>query len=333
MATLVTKKFEELETTDNNGYLLPSSVSFIINSLCQEIGCSTETQNTYINQYNANVVNTSSYAKSNIKSAPKEYDGRANFNKQNARKGANEWKSKPGFSVTKFAMVDNSQSIIDLIRSDMNKISEQNIVAKIESMKSNIDEIVESTDEDEDDLKEKMHKLFSVIFNISVTNKLPVIYAKVYVAIAEKQRELLEEFMMNKLAEHMESLNGIVDVSENNYDEFCEFTAKNLARKNASALFCEIAKIGAIGPMTIERMDAIFEDLLAQVMTKINDKSKQKEADEITENLVVIITNLGKLLDKSKYLETMKTITGYKTGEKPGLSSRAKFKYMDLIGK
>jgi hypothetical protein len=36
---------------------------------------------------------------------------------------------------------------------------------------------------------------------------------------------------------------------------------------------------------------------------------------------------------KTKHLETFVAISGYKTSEKPGLNSRTKFKYMDLIGK
>ena len=141
----------------------------------------------------------------------------------------------------------------------------------------------------------------------------------------------MQEFMDNKLNNHNDSMTGIVDVSEANYDEFCEFTLKNTNRKNASALFCEIAKANAIPSITIEHMDTLFDRLLEQVICNIETKSKQKEVDETTENLVVMFASLGKHMDKSKYVDRFKTISGYKTGEKPGLSSRAKFKYMDLI--
>lgn len=326
MATLVTKKFEELTNTGNNGYSLPIQVLATIRNLCEEIGCSDDTQNTYVNQYNASV----GASVSNTHAKPKEYDGRANFNKQQARKNAADWKAKNGFQVTKFSMVDNSQALIDGIRSNMNKLSDKNIDTKLEELKSNIDEIADTSDEDEDDLREKMTKIFEVVFNASVSYKLPIIYARVYGTIYEKQPRLIQEFMDNKLNAHKDSMTGIVDVSEENYDEFCEFTLKNTNRKNASALFCEIAKANAIPSITIENMDIIFDRLLEQVICNIETKSKQKEVDETTENLVVMFASLGKHMDKSKYADIFKTISGYKTGEKPGLSSRAKFKYMDL---
>ena len=332
MATLVNKKFDELVSTGNNGYVLPSQVLATIKTLCDEIGCSDDTQNTYVNQYNAHVTTSVSSVASVAKSKPKEYDGRANFNKQQARKNGAEWKNKSGFQVTKFSMVDNSQALIDGIRSNMNKLSDKNIDAKLEELKTNIDEIVDTTDDDENDLREKITKMFDVTFNASVTNKLPAIYAKVYGVIYEKQPILIEEFMNDKIKKYTESMDGIVDVSEENYDEFCEFTLRNTNRKNASSLFCEIAKTGVVPSITIERMDTLFENLLDQVIVKIDTKSKQKEVDEMTENMVIIFTSLGKHLDKSKYIDRLKMIAGYKTGEKQGLSSRAKFKYMDLIG-
>lgn len=331
MATLVTKKFEDLTNTGNNGYTLPVQVLATIRSLCDEIGCSEDTQNTYVNQYNANVSSASNTSVSGVNAKPKEYDGRANFSKQQARKSA-EWKAKNGFQVTKFSMVDNSQALIDGIRSNINKLSDKNIDTKLEELKTNIDEIVDTTDEDEDDLREKMTKIFDVIFNASVSYKLPTIYACVYGIVYEKQPQLLQEFMDTKMIQHIESMDNIVDVSEENYDEFCEFTLKNANRKNASTLFCEIAKRNVIPTITIESMDILFDRLLEQVIRKIEIKSKQKEVDETTENMVAIFTSLGKHMDKSKYIDRLKMISGYKTGEKPGLSSRAKFKYMDLIG-
>ncbi len=338
MATVVNKKYEELENNGNNGYVLPSQVLSIIKTICEEIGCTDDTQNTYVNQYNANVGFTASASATAATAAaakgkPKEYDGRANFTKQQARKNGADWKNKAnGFQVTKFSMVDNSQALIDGIRSNMNKLSDKNIDGKLEELKTNIDEIVDTTDGDEDDLREKMTKMFDVIFNTSVTNKLPTIYAKVYKIVNEKQPQLIQEFMDEKIKAHMESMNNIVDVSEENYDEFCEFTLRNSNRKNASNVFCEIAKTEAMPNITIASIDSLFDILLQQVVCKIENKSKQKEVDEITENLVVISASLGKQMDKSKYVDTLKTIAGYKTGEKAGLSSRAKFKYMDLIG-
>ena len=328
MATLVNRKFDELSKTGNNGYSLPDPILTKIKMLCSEIGYVDDRQNTYVNQYNANVVthvkkdaaNSGSIGISSVDSAPRK------------KMGGGDWKAKPTFNVTKFAALDNSQILINEIRSDMNKITEKNVDSKLETMHANIDEIIDSTDGDQDDLKEKMDKLFDVVFNASVTNKLPAIYARVFETIAAKQSTLAEEFIQAKLDNYLKSMEGIVDVSERNYDEFCEFTAKNAARKNISALFCEIAKRGSIAALPLDRIDVLFESLLSKVIADIEDKPKQKGADEITENIVVIFVNLGKLLDTSKYMDRLRTLATYKNGEKPGLSSRAKFKFADLVG-
>lgn len=331
MATLVNRKFDELSKTGNNGYSLPDPILTKIKLLCSEIGYVDDRQNTYVNQYNANVV-------THVKKDPSNSGGGIpnssvdSVRPPGKKMGGGDWKAKPTFNVTKFAALDNSQILINEIRSDMNKITEKNVDSKLETMHTNIDEIIDSTDGDQDDLKEKMDKLFDVVFNASITNKLPAIYARVFETIAAKQSILAEEFIQAKLDNYLKSMEGIVDVSERNYDEFCEFTAKNAARKNISALFCEIAKRSSIAALPLERIDVLFESLLSKVIVDIEDKSKQKGADEITENIVVIFVNLGKLLDTSKYMDRLRSLATYKNGEKPGLSSRAKFKFADLVG-
>jgi len=331
MATLVNRKFDELSKTGNNGYSLPDPILAKIKMLCSEIGYVDDRQNTYVNQYNANVV---THVKKDLGSEANGANAANSTMRLPGKKigGGGDWKAKPTFNVTKFAALDNSQILINEIRSDMNKITEKNVDSKLETMHANIDEIIDSTDGDQDDLKEKMDKLFDVVFNASVTNKLPAIYARVFETIAAKQSNLAEEFIQVKLDNYLKSMEGIVDVSERNYDEFCEFTAKNAARKNISALFCEIAKRGSIAALPLERIDILFESLLSKVIEDIEDKSKQKGADEITENIVVIFVNLGKLLVTSKYMDRLRLLATYKSGEKPGLSSRAKFKFADLVG-
>jgi hypothetical protein len=331
MATLVNRKFDELSKTGNNGYSLPDPILTKIKMLCSEIGYVDDRQNTYVNQYNANVVTHVKKDTAGLASGVAS-GGDSTPRLPGKKIGGGDWKAKPTFNVTKFAALDNSQILINEIRSDMNKITEKNVDSKLETMHTNIDEIIDSTDGDQDDLKEKMDKLFDVVFNASVTNKLPAIYARVFETIAAKQSTLAEEFIQAKLDNYLKSMEGIVDVSERNYDEFCEFTAKNVARKNISALFCEIAKRGSIAALPLDRIDTLFESLLSKVITDIEDKSKQKGADEITENIVVIFVNLGKLLNASKYMDRLRTLATYKSGEKPGLSSRAKFKFADLVG-
>jgi hypothetical protein len=275
MATLVNRKFDELSKTGNNGYSLPDPILTKIKMLCSEIGYVDDRQNTYVNQYNANVVTHVKKDTANNGSIGLASGGDSTPRLPGKKiGGGGDWKAKPTFNVTKFAALDNSQILINEIRSDMNKITEKNVDSKLETMHANIDEIIDSTDGDQDDLKEKMDKLFDVVFNASVTNKLPAIYARVFETIAAKQSTLAEEFIQAKLDNYLKSMEGIVDVSERNYDEFCEFTAKNAARKNISALFCEIAKRGSIAALPLDRIDVLFESLLPYGLSRKHQSHK-----------------------------------------------------------
>ena len=64
-------------------------------------------------------------------------------------------------------------------------------------------------------------------------------------------------------------------------------------------------------------------------------KEKQKAVEEMTEALILYFAILGEnaAAIKAENMETFIKISSYKSGETPGLSSRTKFKYMDLVGK
>jgi hypothetical protein len=195
---------------------------------------------------------------------------------------------------------------------------------------------MDSSDSDNDsdgnnEQPSKITKIMDVIYASSVNNKLPLLYSRAYETVYEMYPEEVGAFIEDKLKKHSESMENIIDVSEKDYDKFCEFNLENNTRKNFTTLLCEIAKQGKISTVPIDRITGMLSNLLEQVLAKIDHKIKQKEVEEITENIVLIFASLGKLVEKEKYLPSIQTIVGYKSGEKPGLSSRTKFKYMDLV--
>lgn len=342
MTTITAKLYDDLMFNLNGGYILPECVLSAIKVLCDEIGYTGSTQqNTYVNQYNANVMPAEKPQKPNDWNGGNSKNNRkiggGSNNNRNGGGGGNEWKIKSGFALTKFAALDNSQQLIGDIRTDMNKLSEKNLAAKLETLKKHVNEIMDSSDSDNDSENEtqpptnKISKIMDVIYASSVNNKLPLLYSRAYETVHEMYPEEVNAFIEDKLKKHADSMENIIDVSEKDYDKFCEFNLENNIRKNFTTLLCEIAKQGKISIVSVERMTGMLSNLLEQVLAKIDNKIKQKEVEEITENLVIIFTSLGKLIEKEKYLPSIQTIVGYKSGEKPGLSSRTKFKYMDLL--
>jgi hypothetical protein len=341
MTTITAKLYDDLMFNQNGGHTLPDCVLSAIKVLCDEIGYTGINQpNTYVNQYNANAM-----ASEKLKNQD-DWNGVKNRKTGNNRNGGgsankassnNEWKIKSGFALTKFAALDNSQQLLGEIRTDMNKLNEKNLVAKLETLKKHINEIMDLSDSDNDSNGDneqppnKITTIMDVIYASSVNNKLPLLYSQAYETVYKMYPAEVEAFIKDKLEKHAESMENIIDVSEKDYDKFCEFNLENNIRKNFTTLLCEIAKQGKIGIVSIEKIAGMLSNLLEQVLAKIDHKIKQKEVEEITENVVLIFTSLGKLVEKEKHMPLIQTIVGYKSGEKPGLSSRTKFKYMDLL--
>ena len=90
------------------------------------------------------------------------------------------------------------------------------------------------------------------------------------------------------------------------------------------------AKIGVYENFQQSNMLKITEDLLNHILVIVENAEKQKEVEEISENIVIIFSHFSKEL-KDQFRPIFEKLAS--SEKKPGLSSRTKFKYMDLIGK
>ena len=289
--TTKTYNLNEFERIGRSDYSLPENVLDSIHTLCSLVGYVENIQNTYINQYNVN--------------APTTYQKKSNENMvrthKKTKETVNEWK-RPVFHATVFAEVNDIQALINDIRVGLNKIKESNCEENIAMFIEKIDKIQESVDFGDDcELTEKMQQVFDTIYTICVSNKM-----------------------------YLASMQNIVDVNANdNYDGFCELTAKNSTRKNITNLFCEIAKTGNHENIQVSTIIKMTTDMLSQIFESVELVEKQKEVEEITENIVIIFSHFNKEL-KELFKPMFEQLSSLK---KPGLSSRTRFKYMDFVGK
>jgi len=300
---------------------LPENVLDSIHTLCSLVGYVENIQNTYINQYNVN--------------APTTYQKKSNENtvrtNKKPKETVNEWK-RPVFHATVFAQVNDTQALINDIRVGLNKIKESNCEENIAMFIEKIDKIQESIDFGDDcELTEKMQQVFDTIYTICVSNKMfSKIYATIITQLCQKYRSDFNPMLENKIAEYLASMQNIVDVNANdNYDGFCELTAKNSTRKNITNLFCEIAKTGTHENIQVATIMKMTTDMLSQIFESVELVEKQKEVEEITENIVIIFSHFNKEL-KELFKPMFEQLASLK---KPGLSSRTRFKYMDFVGK
>lgn len=322
--TTKTYNMTEFERIGRTDYSLPENVLVSIRNLCSFVGYAENTQNTYINQYNVNAptTTTSSYQK-------KSNDNMVRTIKK--PKETNEWK-RPVFHATVFAEVNDTQAIINDIRVGLNKIKESNCEENIAMFIEKIDKIQESIDFGDDcELTEKMQQVFDIIYGICISNKMfSKIYATVLTRLCQKYNSHFNQMLDTKITEYLASMQNIVDVNANeNYDAFCESTAKNTTRKNITNLFCEIAKMGEYENIQVASIVKMTTDMLTQIFDSIELVEKQKEVEEITENIVIIFSHFNKEL-KELFKPMFEQLSSLK---KPGLTSRTRFKYMDFVGK
>jgi hypothetical protein len=315
--------YTRLMFDNNGGYVLPDTVVDAIRTLCAEIGYDAgATQDTYINQHNATAPTT----------ATKTFKPRE---QQRGRAKPDNWKAKSDFKVSKFAVLDDTEEILNEIRVFINQINDTNRDKKIGEICEKIDKL--ETDSAEDDLDENMARVFNLIYDTSMSNnQMTETYAVLLSAVYTKYTSHFQDALDKKIAAYSDSFTNIVEVDPNqNYDAFCDFTTQNIVRKKASSVFAEIAKMNTIPALNADYATATIRTMIQNVMSAISFKEKQKEVEETTENLIVYFAILGKIAAplKAEYMGTFTEITNYKTSDKPGLNARTKFKYLDIVGK
>lgn len=302
-------KLSDFDRIRTGSYELDSDVLNNIEYLCEALGYTPNIKNTYINQYNTN---TSATTYSHNKK-PREREVR-----YKAKPKDEEWK-RPAYKTTVFAALDNTQTLIGDIRILFNKINESNCYNTIEQIVVKIDEIRDSVDFGDDaELADRMRQIYDTIYKVATSNKMfSKLYARVLNHINTKYD--LYNIFEHRVTDYLKSMENIVDVDANlDYDAYCDFTSANNIRKNITSLFCE---------MQLESMPQICKTMIEQIENSIDTASKQKEVEEITENLVIIFSHY-KL---AEYKPNIQKLASYTAGEKPGLSSRTRFKYVDLI--
>lgn len=312
--TYTLAEFERIGKTE-----LPEQVLNTIRILCGLVGYVENTPNTYINQHNT-TPNT-------VSKKPKEKEVRERIYKK-PKESKDEWK-RPVFKATVFAEVDATQEKINEIRIGLNKIKEENCEEKINMIIEKIEEIRDSIDFGDDcEMADKMQTIFDTIYTICVSNKIfSKIYACVIACVCTKYGSEFHEMFEKKIGDYLASLENIVDVDSNvDYDAFCEFTAKNNMRKNITNLLCDIAKLGTYAKFQMEDIMKLVSHMFSQIDVMVEDATKQKNVEEITESIVIIFSHFGKDL-KEKFKHVLDKLA---CGGKPGLSNRTRFKYMDL---
>ena len=229
-----------------------------------------------------------------------------------------EWKTD--FKAT--TIVDKSDKMTD-IRTALNKLSPKNYDATSEFILEKVKELIE-------DPTFETSTLITNIVDIMRISKIAV-YPKFYKTLVETFPVFAQS--VDQLQEsYMASMSNIKYVDQNSdYNAFCANNKENDRRKATADFITHLAPLGLIPHNKISFMTDVLVDL---VHTYMKEADKTGEVDELTENIFILMGALIKLSQVPEEIqEKVLYLSQRKVKELPSISSRAIFKYVDLVEK
>jgi len=299
---------------DGFSYILPDSVLSNINALTKEF-------ETFAPSTSA------SFVPEEKQKRPATREG--GFNKKpRMRKNDSfeDWGASRAFKTTVIEKKEGLDKIITDIRASLNKISVKNY----ENQK---EQIVNFTHLLVEDNADSLQRIGNSIFDVASNNKFnSAIYADLYKDMLFLFPSLKNVFL-EFLTTYSESIKEIHYVDSNtDYDKYCDYNKQNDKRKAISTFLSNLAKIGLLEKQKVFDLISYLQNTIQEYM---DIENKTNELEEITENLYLFITMLNPLFKEDQewtpILENVKSYSQLKVKDKKSLSSRAIFKYMDIL--
>jgi len=297
-------------------YKLPETIINIISNLSNELGVAFK-ENTKINSQEEYTGENKKYLK-------------RNFGNKRVKPIMDEeqWEKMKAFKSTQIEQKEGIEKLINDVRVCLNKISNKNYETHRDTIIQYIKEIIENKETDIELLKIKKS-----IFEIASTNKFySELYALLYKDLINKFdcfKENIEPF----INEYIDSIQNINYVDPKvDYDKYCEYNKENDKRKAMSAFIVNLSKNDIVEKNTVINKIVYLEEL---VLSYCDTENKTNELEEITENLFILITkSLSILINEPNWeivVNNIKHLAQMKTKEHKSLSSRALFKFMDIL--
>jgi len=285
-----------------NGFnlVLPDSTIDIISKLAQEVG-------------SPDYVKTPVFKKRDNKDLP--------FKKKRVAE------TSKSFQTTRLEEKIGIDAQIDMIRSNLNKMTDKNYIDIRNKIFDTIDEIITETDD--------INRVSTVVFEIASTNRFfSKIYAELYADLVNKY-EAMKVVFENSLSQFTQLFDTIEYVDSTvDYDRFCKINKDNERRKALSAFFINLMDNNIIPK---DRIVEITRNLLFQMYTFIAIDNKKNEVDELTENIALLYrvdlyaTTNYEPIDGMNIAELIDKIARSKTKDYKSLTNKALFKFMDLV--
>jgi hypothetical protein len=242
-----------------------------------------------------------------------------------------DWEALRTFQTTKIEEKNGLDGQIDILRSNMNKLSDKNFSEIKEKILDNVDKIF-----NENCSSNEILRVVTTLFDIASTNRF---YSKIY---ADLYTELIKKYdiMLNVFEENFNKFLNLFDVIEYvdpsvDYDKFCKINKDNEKRKALSAFFINLMNNNIISK---DKIVNIVKNLLNQINNYISQDNKKNEVDELTENVAILykknLFNTDSINDLENGIsvnEFIYKLAHSKTKNYLSLTNKSIFKFMDLI--
>ena len=231
------------------------------------------------------------------------------------------------FQTTHLEEKVGTDAQIDMIRSNLNKMTDKNYIDIRNKIFDVIDDIVSNDDD--------MIRVSMIIFEIASNNRFfSKMYAELYADLMNKYDVMKGVFensltQFTQLFDTIEYVDSIVD-----YDKFCKINKDNERRKALSAFFMNLMDNNIISK---ERIVEITRNLLFQMYTFMSIDNKKNEVDELSENIALLYRadlyamTIHEPIDGMNITQLVDVVARSKTKAYKSLTNKALFKFMDLV--
>jgi hypothetical protein len=244
------------------------------------------------------------------------------------------WSSlKPKYKSTITATEGTDKWIQD-IRVCINKMSLKNYDNQLTAILELLEKCLSIQKEDEKNANFK--KIADFIFSVASSN---IFFASIYASLFKVlmgKYAIFTELLRDYLNSYVNGVTKIKYVDPDvNYDDYCIYNKENDMRKANAVFIIHLVKQNALPVLKVLNIITSFQDLTTQY---IEEENRVHEVEEIAEILFLFLKGGKEIFQECKaefiwkflIIPNIDRILKYKKGDKPSLSSRAIFKYMDI---
>lgn len=253
-----------------------------------------------------------------------------NDNYKKKRHNYKKYEVDPNFKPTEMKKKEGHEKIWAGLKSVINKLTEANYNSLEPEVFTRIDEIREY----EDDIIEKTKRMLinDMVWNLGQSNCLSTLF--INIIKNEKYKDIFNNALDTLIKDYDDIITNISykEINTEEYDDFCEVKRINNLRRSMGLFIINVMKKEAIDKDYVLNIINYFQDMLFK---SILEEGKKVLVDEITENIYMLLVNGKDVLSTHKewnnIVNKVKEITKKIVKENPSLTSRSKFKHMDVV--